>query len=208
MRQPIHLWGNCPMGVRRHRAHTRASSAWFGDAGNVRRTGMVLATTTVEDCDRFTDVFFSTAGAEKRTQRGSKGALMFRDPNQDDRVWVISTGISTVGRASLPIPRSRRSCSRPGTRAGRRCRRSTVATRPGATSCQSQSRSGDRRPDWRPLPFGRRSGHHRDAGGGRDQCVGRAARPPHRTADRGQRHRRTRSAATVWAFERHLVQSA
>ena len=49
---------------------------------------MLLATTTVEDFDRFTDVF-STRGAEKRKQHGSKGALVFRDPNQDDRVWVI-----------------------------------------------------------------------------------------------------------------------
>lgn len=49
---------------------------------------MLLATTTVEDFDRFTDVF-STKGAEKRKQHGSKGSLVFRDPNQVDRVWVI-----------------------------------------------------------------------------------------------------------------------
>jgi hypothetical protein len=64
------------------------TSASFGDAGNVRRTRMLLATTTVEDFDRFTSVF-STTGAEKRKQHGSKGALVFRDPNQTDRVWVI-----------------------------------------------------------------------------------------------------------------------
>jgi hypothetical protein len=64
------------------------TSASFGDARNLRRTGMLLATTTVEDFDRFTDVF-STKGAEKRKQHGSKGALVFRDPNQSDRVWVI-----------------------------------------------------------------------------------------------------------------------
>jgi hypothetical protein len=49
---------------------------------------MLLATTTVEDFDRFASVF-STKGAEKRKQHGSKGATVFRDPNQDDRVWVI-----------------------------------------------------------------------------------------------------------------------
>ena len=49
---------------------------------------MLLATTTVEDFDRFTDVF-STKGAEKRKQRGSRGSPLFRDPNQADRVWVI-----------------------------------------------------------------------------------------------------------------------
>ncbi|MFL6100099.1 MAG: hypothetical protein ACJ71T_09120 [Actinomycetales bacterium] len=49
---------------------------------------MILATTTVEDYDRFIDVF-SSKGADKRRQHGSKGAKVFRDPNQDDRVWVI-----------------------------------------------------------------------------------------------------------------------
>lgn len=49
---------------------------------------MLLATTTVEDFDRFSQVF-STKGAEKRRQHGSKGATFFRDPHQEDRVWVI-----------------------------------------------------------------------------------------------------------------------
>ena len=49
---------------------------------------MMLATTTVEDVDRFLDVF-STKGAEKRREHGSKGATVFRDPNEADRVWVL-----------------------------------------------------------------------------------------------------------------------
>ena len=49
---------------------------------------MILATTQVEDYDRFMAVF-STKGAEKRKQHGSKGATVFRDPNADDRVWVL-----------------------------------------------------------------------------------------------------------------------
>jgi len=49
---------------------------------------VILATTTVEDFDRFLNVF-STKGADKRRQHGSKGALVFRDPNQTDRVWVV-----------------------------------------------------------------------------------------------------------------------
>lgn len=49
---------------------------------------MLLATTTVEDFDRFVEVF-STKGAEKRRQHGSKGSTVFRDPNQEDRVWAI-----------------------------------------------------------------------------------------------------------------------
>ena len=49
---------------------------------------MLLATTQIEDLDQFLDVF-STTGAEKRKQHGSKGALVFRDPSEDDRVWVV-----------------------------------------------------------------------------------------------------------------------
>jgi hypothetical protein len=49
---------------------------------------MLLATTRVEDFERFMHVF-SGAGAEKRKQHGSKGATIFRDPEEQDRVWVI-----------------------------------------------------------------------------------------------------------------------
>jgi len=49
---------------------------------------MLLATTTVADFDQFMKVF-STAGAKKRKAHGSRGALVFRDPNQADRVWAI-----------------------------------------------------------------------------------------------------------------------
>jgi len=49
---------------------------------------MFLATTTVEDFDRWMTVF-STTSAEKRKAHGSKGSLVFRDPQQTDRVWVI-----------------------------------------------------------------------------------------------------------------------
>jgi hypothetical protein len=49
---------------------------------------MILATTKVEDFDRFLNTF-STKGAEKRKQHGSKGSHVFRDPNEDDRLWVV-----------------------------------------------------------------------------------------------------------------------
>jgi hypothetical protein len=49
---------------------------------------MILATTKVEDFDRFLKTF-STRGAEKRKQHGSKGSTVFRDPNENDRVWVL-----------------------------------------------------------------------------------------------------------------------
>jgi hypothetical protein len=49
---------------------------------------MLLATTQVEDFDRFMEIF-STSGADKRKQHGSEGAVVFRDPSEDDRVWVV-----------------------------------------------------------------------------------------------------------------------
>lgn len=49
---------------------------------------MLLATTRVEDVDRFIEVF-STKGAEKRKIHGSKGSAVFRDPSEEDRVWAI-----------------------------------------------------------------------------------------------------------------------
>lgn len=51
-------------------------------------TNMLLATTQVEDFDRFLEIF-STKGAQKRSKHGSKGAQVFRDPSEDDRVWVL-----------------------------------------------------------------------------------------------------------------------
>ena len=49
---------------------------------------MILATVRVEDFDRFWNTF-STKGAEKRKQVGSRGARVFRDPNEDGRLWVV-----------------------------------------------------------------------------------------------------------------------
>ena len=49
---------------------------------------MLLATTTVEDFDRFVTVF-SGASLPKRKQHGSMGATVFQDPNDKARVWVM-----------------------------------------------------------------------------------------------------------------------
>ena len=49
---------------------------------------MLLATTTVENVDRFLEVF-GTKGVEKRAAHGSKGATVFRDPSEDNRVWAL-----------------------------------------------------------------------------------------------------------------------
>ena len=49
---------------------------------------LMLTTARVEDFDRWLKIF-STTSAEKRKQHGSKGSTVFRDPNEDDRVWVL-----------------------------------------------------------------------------------------------------------------------
>jgi hypothetical protein len=49
---------------------------------------LILSTVKIEDFDRFWNTF-STKGAEKRKEHGSRGARVFRDPNEDDRVWVV-----------------------------------------------------------------------------------------------------------------------
>ena len=49
---------------------------------------MFLATTTVEDFDRWLKIF-STTSAVKRKQHGCKGSTVYRDPNESDRVWVM-----------------------------------------------------------------------------------------------------------------------
>ena len=49
---------------------------------------MILSTVKIEDFDRFWNTF-STNGAEKRKQHGSKGSHVFRDPKDRDRLWVV-----------------------------------------------------------------------------------------------------------------------
>ena len=49
---------------------------------------MILATTTVENVDRFLEVF-GTKGSDKRALHGSKGSTVFRDPTEENRVWAL-----------------------------------------------------------------------------------------------------------------------
>jgi len=49
---------------------------------------MILASAKVADVDRFLQTF-STKGAEKRKEHGSKGSQVFRDPEDTSRVWVV-----------------------------------------------------------------------------------------------------------------------
>ena len=56
----------------------------IGTKGNT----VLLATTTVEDVDRFLEVF-GTKGADKRAAHGSNGSTVFRDPSEENRVWAL-----------------------------------------------------------------------------------------------------------------------
>src|SRR6266516_5900163 len=77
----------------RPRIAPRQSASAGGDgrsesAHAQRRTTMILATTTVENVDRFLEVF-GTKGADKRALHGSKGSTVFRDPTEENRVWAL-----------------------------------------------------------------------------------------------------------------------
>ena len=77
---------------------------------------MILSTVKVEDFDRFWNAF-STKGAEKRKQHGSKGSHVFRDPNDEHRVWVVFDW-DEEGYNEPPV-RSRDAGDLPGGRARR-----------------------------------------------------------------------------------------
>jgi hypothetical protein len=49
---------------------------------------MLLATTTVANVEQFLEVF-GTAGADKRALHGSKGSVVYHDPNENNRMWVV-----------------------------------------------------------------------------------------------------------------------
>jgi hypothetical protein len=49
---------------------------------------MILSTAKVADFDQFLKTF-STRGAEKRKEHGSKGSWIFRDPDDPSRVLVV-----------------------------------------------------------------------------------------------------------------------
>jgi hypothetical protein len=68
----------------------RTSSGERNEIHRIRTKGivMLLATTTVENVDRFLQVF-GEKGAEKRALHGSKGSTVFRDPTEENRVWAI-----------------------------------------------------------------------------------------------------------------------
>src|SRR6266567_8384318 len=72
-------------GSRRVRRMTPTPSA---PVGTTKGAVMILATTTVENVDRFLEVF-GTKVADKRALHGSKGSTVFRDPTEENRVWGL-----------------------------------------------------------------------------------------------------------------------
>src|SRR5258707_12953987 len=73
----------------------------------VRRTVMILVTTTVENVDRFLDVF-GTKGADKRALYGSRGSTVFRDPTEENRVWGLLDWDEAGGAGVASHPELRR----------------------------------------------------------------------------------------------------
>jgi heme-degrading monooxygenase HmoA len=49
---------------------------------------MILATGRIEDLDRFLNAF-KNEGGPLRKQHGSRGAEVFRDPSDANRMWVV-----------------------------------------------------------------------------------------------------------------------
>ena len=76
--------------MRCHAFERRIEHTPTNPAGESHRTenAMILATTKVENVDRFLEVFASK-GAVKRAEHGSKGSTVFRDPSEEDRVWAL-----------------------------------------------------------------------------------------------------------------------
>ena len=65
------------------------AAGWIvSGSAHAKEKDMLLATTKVENIDQFLKIF-STKGAEKRKQHGSKGCTVFRDPTEENRVWVL-----------------------------------------------------------------------------------------------------------------------
>src|SRR5215216_6438207 len=87
-----------------HEGRTLAQPSTSSSGAEDNRGGeMILATTKVEDFDRFMKIF-STKGAEKREQHGSKGSHVFRDSMTTTGSGCRSTGMRRAGKASSPTP--------------------------------------------------------------------------------------------------------
>src|SRR5947208_13813860 len=119
---------------------------------------MILATTTVEDFDRFERIF-STKGAEKRKQHGSKGAQVFRDPNEDDRVWALFDWHAEGWQSFVSDPEVPAILQEAGHKGSPQRRSSAASTTPSASP-----RPGRRRGAVRPRSCGTRGRCRRPPG--------------------------------------------
>jgi quinol monooxygenase YgiN len=66
---------------------------------------MILGTVKVDDYDRFWSIF-STKGADLRKEHGSKGAQVFRDPDDPNRVFAVLDWDEESWQTYLSDPRA------------------------------------------------------------------------------------------------------
>jgi hypothetical protein len=124
----------------------RASGAGArDDTSHERRKELILATTKVEDFDRFLESSQRRA-LRSESSTGPRVRPSFAIPMRTTGSGCSSTGMGRAGRTSSPTPRSRRSCKKPGTKVGPRRRSSAASTTPSP------------RPRIRPLEGGPPSG--------------------------------------------------
>lgn len=66
---------------------------------------MILATARIEDLDRFLNAF-KTEGGPLRKEHGSRGAEVYRDPNDANRVWAVFDWDDEGWKSYLADPRA------------------------------------------------------------------------------------------------------
>ena len=210
---PIRKWVGLPMPRRRPLWTMRSAPDPGRGTRSEGSTTMILATTTVEDVDRFLDVF-ATTGAEKRALHGSKGSTTCSTRPRRTTCGRCSTGTRPAGQAWCRPERAahpqggrspRQARVRAAPRLVRHVRRETDddearperSARVGLITDQSGALSlhGDRR----VRPYGdRRHRRHGRPSAGRRSISSRTARPTTRSPRPGPRSSSSGWASTWW----------
>lgn len=114
---------------------------------------MILASAKVADFDQFLQTF-STKGAEKRKEHGSKGSRVFRDPEDASRVSVVFDWQAEDYEKFIADPRSRQSSRRPDSRVRQSKRSPPASTTPerGRSGWVAEERRRSPRPSTAALP--------------------------------------------------------